>query len=93
MAATDEVRAEEVDWSAVDQSPPGARPPRQTREDRRNIILAELAGVHATKVSLEAREVDLIRSAKSNEATWKEIGDAIGSSRQTAHRAYAHLVE
>jgi len=56
-------------------------------------MLAELDEVHTTRASLEARELDLIRVAKFNGATWKEIGDAIRSSRQAAHRAYAHLVE
>jgi hypothetical protein len=87
---TEEVLAEDVDWSTLD---PSVRSVHQTREDRRNITLAKLAEVHASKVSLEEQELELIRLAKSDEATWKEVGDAICASRQAAWRAYASLVE
>jgi hypothetical protein len=90
LAATDELPGEEVDWSGFDPTGPSVH---QTREQKRNLMLAELDEVHTTRASLEARELDLIRVAKFNGATWKEIGDAIKSSRQAAHRAYAHLVE
>lgn len=89
LSAT-EVTADEIDWSTFESAP---RPEYRTKEERRNLTLAELTEVHSTKASLEEREFELIKSAKSDGATWKEIGDAIMTSRQTAHRAYAHLVE
>ena len=91
LTATDEVAGEDVDWSGFDPTKTD-RPVYQTMEELRNLILDELDEVHATKTSFEARELELIRLAKAKGATWEEIGDRIGTSRQTAHRAYAPLV-
>lgn len=32
----------------------------------------------------------LVRSARMTGATWEEIGNALGMTRQAAHQAYAH---
>jgi hypothetical protein len=71
------------------------RPPRTTYwspRERANQKLDELRHVHDQRTSMERYEIELVCRARSNDATWAEIGQALGMSRQTAHRRYAHIV-
>ena len=85
-----------------DDLPVGAEPsdkpfrsPRTTywpRKAARRQKLDELRRLHDQRTSLERHEIELVCRARSNDATWAEIGQALGMSRQTAHRRYAHIV-
>jgi hypothetical protein len=41
---------------------------------------------------MERHEIELVCRARSNDATWAEIGGVLGIPRQSAHRKYAHIV-
>jgi hypothetical protein len=71
------------------------RPPRATYwppRERAKQTLDELWRVHEQRTSMERHEIEVICRARSDDATWAEIGDQLGMSRQAAHRRYAHIV-
>ncbi len=51
--------------------------------------LSELAELHAI---VRAIEIELVSLARHQGFSWTEIGDALGVSRQAAHRRYAATV-
>ncbi len=51
--------------------------------------LAELAELHAIVREIE---IELVSLARDHGFSWTEIGDALGVSRQAAHRRYAATV-
>jgi hypothetical protein len=63
-------------------------PPRERRKQK----LDELRRVHDRRTSLERHEFEVICRARIDDATWADIGDQLGMSRQAAHRRYAHIV-
>jgi len=74
---------------------PSERPPRTTywpRQAARQQKLDELRSVHDQRTSLERHQIELVCRARSDDATWAEIGERLGLSRQGAHRKYAHIV-
>jgi len=89
----------EYQW---DDLPVGSRPsykpsrPRRTaywaRKAGRQQKLDELRRVHDQRISMERYLIDVVCRARSNDATWAEIGDQLGMSRQAAHSRYAHIV-
>jgi hypothetical protein len=43
------------------------------------------------KVGLRAYESQLVAEARKQGATWDQIGDALGTQKQNAHRRFGHL--
>jgi DNA-directed RNA polymerase specialized sigma subunit len=65
----------------------------QGKEQARNLYLTELAEVNEAIRGLRGRLPEIVRNCKTNGATWEEIGDALGTSRQAACRTYNELIE
>lgn len=82
----------DFEWS----KPAAPRPPYMTKaqgkEQARNLYLTELTEVTQAINGLKDRRPDIVRAAKANGATWEEIGDALGTSRQAACRTYSEVV-
>lgn len=83
-----ELIPEEFEWP----EPEAPRSPYMTKaqgkEQARNLYLTELAQITKAITTLRERRPDLVLLAKTNGATWEEIGDALGTSRQAACRTY-----
>jgi hypothetical protein len=45
----------------------------------------------ALKVGLRAYESQLVVEARRQGATWEQIGEALGTQKQNAHRRFGHL--
>lgn len=45
----------------------------------------------AMRVALRAYDKECVFAARMAGATWREIGDALGTERQNAQRKYSHL--
>jgi len=60
---------------------------RQTRAETR------AKGTHIDHVAGRANGIDQQENITWGLASWQEIADALGTSRQAAHRKYAHLIE
>jgi hypothetical protein len=63
------------------------------KEQARHVALTELAETNLAIRGLRGRLPEIVKVAKSNGATWEEIGDALGTSRQAACRTYNELIE
>lgn len=61
-------------------------------EQARNLYLTELTEVTEAINGLKDRRPEIVRLAKANGATWEEIGEALGTSRQAACRSYSEVV-
>jgi hypothetical protein len=62
-------------------------------EQARSLYLQELEEMTMLIKDLRARVPEVVKLAKSNGATWEEIGNALGTSRQAACRTYNELIE
>lgn len=88
-----EMLVEDFDWPLPDASRPSYVPPAASKEQARSIVLDELAETTQAINGLKGRVPELVRTAKTNGATWEEIGDALGTSRQAACRTYGEKNE
>lgn len=88
-----EMTEEDFDWPEPDAPRPTYVPLAEGKEQARSLILEELAEVSQAIEGLKDRRPELVRIAKDNGATWEEIGDALGTSRQAACRTYGEKIE
>jgi hypothetical protein len=54
-------------------------------------ILRALAEIRATRLALASIERRLVASARGSCVAWREIGEALGVSTQSAHRRFRSL--
>lgn len=87
----------DFEWSKPAAKPVAPRPPYMTKaqgkEQARNLYLTELTQVTEAITGLKERRPEIVRQAKANGATWEEIGEALGTSRQAACRTYSEVVD
>jgi hypothetical protein len=51
-----------------------------------------LRAIASLRAELEGVELDAVRSAVRGGASWSEVAGALGVSKQSAHKRYAHLI-
>jgi DNA-directed RNA polymerase specialized sigma subunit len=87
--------AEDIVWP--DPMADAPRPPyvnlAVSKEQARSLYLDELSQITEAIKGLQTRRPEVVRLAKANGATWEEIGEALGTSRQAACRTYSELAE
>jgi DNA-directed RNA polymerase specialized sigma subunit len=83
----------DFDWPEPDAARAPYVPLAEGKEQARSLVLDELAEMTQAIKGLRGRVPELVRVAKTNGATWEEIGDALGTSRQAACRTYSELIE
>jgi DNA-directed RNA polymerase specialized sigma24 family protein len=79
---------EDFEWPEPDAPRSPYMTKAQGKEQARNLYLTELAEVTQAINGLKDRRPEIVRLAKVNGATWEEIGEALGTSRQAACRTY-----
>jgi DNA-directed RNA polymerase specialized sigma subunit len=82
----------DFEWSEPVTPRPTYMTKAQGMEQARNLYLTELTEVTQAINGLKDRRPEIVRLAKANGATWEEIGDALGTSRQAACRSYSEVV-
>jgi DNA-directed RNA polymerase specialized sigma24 family protein len=88
-----ELMPEEFDWPEPDAPRSPYMTKAQGKEQARSLYLEELAEVNQAIKGLRGRLPEIVKMAKVNGATWEDIGDALGTSRQAACRTYAEQIE
>lgn len=88
-----ELLPEEFDWPEPDTRRLPYVTKAEGKEQARHLALTELTETHRAIRGLKGRLPEIVRSAKANGATWEEIGEALGTSRQAACRSYGELIE
>lgn len=84
---------EEFDWPEPDAPRSSYMTKAQGKEQARNLYLTELAQITTAINGLRERRPELVQAAKANGATWEEIGESLGTSRQAACRTYGDKVD
>ena len=59
-----------------------------TVETPGDAALRELRGLRIKRVKAETAIIELVETARLLRVTWREIGEALGISAQTAHRKF-----
>jgi DNA-directed RNA polymerase specialized sigma24 family protein len=86
--APEDLVVEDFEWPEPDAPRSPYMTAAQGKEQARNLYLTELTEVTQAINGLKDRRPEIVRLAKANGATWEEIGDALGTSRQAACRTY-----
>lgn len=63
---------------------------QQSHEQEMAIAHVRMANVHAES-AIEVR-AEAIRVARALGCSWEQLGDALGLSRQTAHKRFIHVL-
>ena len=58
------------------------------REDAREAVLAQLRAAHRLADAVTTNRAEMVREARRFGASWQDIGDAIGMTRQSAHKRF-----
>ena len=53
--------------------------------------LGMLANGQSTRAALSSYDEQCVRAARDANATWSDVGDALGLARQNAERKYRHV--
>lgn len=63
------------------------------RHEIRDALLARLVARHRAAEHAIADRADTVRQARSFGATWEQIGDAMGITRQAAHKRFGSIAD
>jgi hypothetical protein len=61
------------------------------RSEARDAILRHLAVAHRAADVANASRAELVRQARMFGATWDQIGEALGMTRQAAHKRFSNI--
>jgi len=62
-----------------------------SRHEALAAVLTLLAAAHRDFETSAAMRVDMVRQARMFGATWDDIGNALGMTRQAAHKRFADI--
>lgn len=66
--------------------------PVLSQEGAISACLAHVTSSHRLAEAALASRSDMLRAARDLGATWEQLGEAMGMSRQTAHKRFAHVL-
>jgi DNA-directed RNA polymerase specialized sigma subunit len=92
MSVTEMVE-EDFEWPEPDAPRPLYMTKAEGKEQARSLYLEELTEMTQAIKGLQGRRPEVVKLAKANGATWEEIGEALGTSRQAACRSYLEAIE
>jgi DNA-directed RNA polymerase specialized sigma subunit len=79
---------DDFDWPEPDAPSRPYVTKAEGKEQARNMYLKELIEMKSAIEGLHKRMPEIVKLAKANGATWEDVGDALGTTRQAVCRRF-----